>query len=138
MAARSIQTLAIDALPERVWVLTPEGRLVAEAPVARATLQRTRGLIGRRIERGEGMLFPHCRSVHTWLMSRAIDIVYLDEAGAVCRVVHTLRPWRFSAARRPARHVLELTAGRAAEVGLEPGMPLRFEGAPGSRRAVAA
>ncbi len=84
---------------------------------------RMRGLIGRAAPgAGEGMLFPGCTSVHTWLMSYPIDVVYLDDHATVTRVRSSVRPWRFSRGGRGARHVLELAEGEAGRLHLQPGV----------------
>lgn len=71
-------------------------------------------------------MFPRCNSVHTWLMSYPIDIVYLDDALTVTRVRSSVRPWRFSMGGRGARQVLELTAGEAARLRLQPGVRIEI------------
>jgi uncharacterized membrane protein (UPF0127 family) len=52
-----------------------------------------------------------------------IDAVWLDRDLLVVGVTHDVAPWR-TAAQRGARAVLELPAGEAAALGLEPGEPL--------------
>ena len=78
------------------------------------------------MEADEGLLIEPCSSVHTFAMRFAVDVVFVDDAGRVLRVVEDLRPWRLAACRR-SRKVLELAGGRAREVGLEIGDELRFE-----------
>ncbi|MGH3052177.1 MAG: DUF192 domain-containing protein [Gaiellaceae bacterium] len=93
--------------------------LLAEAPFA-----RMRGLLGRdRLERGEGLLLRPASSIHTFFMRFPIDAVWLDRNLLVVGVTHDIAPWR-TAAQRGARAVLELPAGEAAVLGLEPGEKL--------------
>lgn len=73
---------------------------------------RARGLLGRRLRNDQGMLIEPCASVHTFGMSHAIDVLYLDRNNRIIKIVERLRPWRTSACRG-ARKVLELPAGRA-------------------------
>ena len=113
--------------PSVVDVRAPSGQLVARARVAHSLWSRLRGLIARPLPEGEGLLLPACSSVHTHFMSDPIDVVYLSRDEAIVKVVSELRPWRFSAARRGAKHVLELPAGSAAASGLEPGQQLTIE-----------
>ena len=83
---------------------------------------RARGLLARPVPGpGEGMLFPGCTSVHTAFMGYAIDVVFLDRASVITKVANNVRPWRFSAAARGTRHVLELAAGEADRLGLTVG-----------------
>ena len=117
---------------------SPRGQTVARARVARSAWSRLRGLIGRRLPEGEGLLFPSCTSVHTHFMWYAIDLVYLSDDDdddldddddddddvvvvVVVKVVHAIRPWRWSWGGRRARHVLELPAGTAARLAIERG-----------------
>lgn len=87
---------------------------------------RLRGLIGRPAPAaGTAWLFARCRAVHTLGMRYPIDVVFVDRAYRVCRVVPALAPGRMAASLR-ARHVLELRAGEAARLGLMPGVAVRL------------
>ena len=56
---------------------------------------------------GEGLLIPRCRSVHTFGMRFAIEILFLDDVGRVIDLRREVRPRRI--ARNPAAAaVLEL------------------------------
>ncbi|WP_354699509.1 hypothetical protein DSM112329_05226 [Paraconexibacter sp. AEG42_29] len=117
------------------FVITCRGRvLCAQCTVARTSRQRLRGLIGRPLPAGGGLLIVPCASVHTAFMRRAIDVVFLDRAGCVLRVVPALGPWRVVACRG-SRAVLELPAGTCTAVGVAAGVTLRSAGAelPGRR-----
>ena len=100
---------------------SPRGQTVARARVARSAWSRLRGLIGRRLPEGEGLLFPSCTSVHTHFMWYAIDLLYVSDDDDVVKVVHAIRPWRWSWGGRRARHVLELPAGTAVRLAIERG-----------------
>jgi uncharacterized membrane protein (UPF0127 family) len=90
-------------------------------PVASSVIEQIAGLIGRR-ERADLFLFiPRCRSVHTWFMRSAIDIVFLDADSTVVGVVEDARPWRTFRGPLPARAVLELPPGYARELGVSVG-----------------
>jgi uncharacterized protein len=62
-----------------------------------------------------GLLLPRCRSVHTFGMRFALDLVWLGAGGAVVRIDRGVRPWRVRSCRR-ARSVLELRSGPAEEL----------------------
>jgi uncharacterized membrane protein (UPF0127 family) len=80
---------------------------------ARGWAGRLRGLIGRCEWPAQVALrLAPCRSVHTCGMRFAVDLVWLDRAGAVVRVDCGVRPWRLRWCRR-ARAVLEVRAGGA-------------------------
>ena len=61
------------------------------------------------------MLIERCASIHTFFMRFPLDVVFLDADFTVRRIVRDLRPWRLAAASGAA-HVLELPAGRLAQV----------------------
>lgn len=98
--------------------------LAADSPLA-----RMRGLLGRKeLPRGEGMLLRPAASVHTALMRFPIDVVFVDGAGRVLDIAHSVRPWR-AVACRGAKAVVELAAGecsrRDLQLGDELGLPQR-------------
>jgi uncharacterized membrane protein (UPF0127 family) len=87
--------------------------------VARSGWSRLRGLALRRQPPDEPLLVPRCRSVHTFGMRFALDLVWLARGGRVVRVDRGVRPWRVRSCGE-AIEVLELAAGRADE--MMPGM----------------
>jgi uncharacterized membrane protein (UPF0127 family) len=73
---------------------------------------RLRGLIGRRSwPAGVALEIPRCRSVHTFGVRFALDLVWLDGERRVVRVDRAVAPWRIRFCRR-ARSVLELRTSR--------------------------
>ena len=58
------------------------------------------------------MLFPRCRSVHTFGMCFAIDVVFLDGHGWPIEARRAVSPGRVVACRRAAA-VIEMKAGAA-------------------------
>jgi uncharacterized membrane protein (UPF0127 family) len=79
--------------------------------VARGLRARLVGLAFRRgMEAGEVLVIPRCRSVHTFGMRFAIDVVFLDARGRVVDVRHRVRPFRVVGCRRAAA-VVETRAG---------------------------
>jgi uncharacterized membrane protein (UPF0127 family) len=83
------------------------GRLV---PVAVTRLSRLLGLaLLDRAAAGPGLLIPRCRSVHTFGMRFALDLVFLDD-DQKARSVRRALPARRVASDRSARAVLELPA----------------------------
>jgi uncharacterized membrane protein (UPF0127 family) len=83
--------------------------------VARSRRSRLRGLAFRREPPAEPLLIPRCRSVHTFGMRFALDLVWLGRGGRVVRVDCDVPPWRVRACRE-AVEVLELPAGKAREM----------------------
>ena len=109
----------------RASVTTTGGIEVApRCELADDTLARAVGLLGRKgLEPGGGLLISRTGSVHMFFMRFAIDVVFVDKAGTIVKIVPNLRPWRVAMALR-AKSALELPSGTAATLGLEPGMVL--------------
>jgi uncharacterized membrane protein (UPF0127 family) len=102
--------------------------------VARSFGARLVGLLGRRaLAPEQALLLVPCDNVHTFFMRFAIDVVFVDRDGVVLAVVPRLAPWRVAAARR-AHACLELAAGVAAVLGLEPGRRIAQLAAAGRMR----
>ena len=97
----------LDALPGRDL---PGGLRVVEA---RTRAERAKGLA--RLDAmppGLALHIPRCRSVHTFGMRFALDLIWLDRAGAVVRVDRGVPPRRVRTCLR-ARSVTETAAGGA-------------------------
>ncbi len=106
----------------RVVNVTRNALLAERADLADSFLARARGLLGRSdLAPGEGLVIRPCNAVHTLGMAFAIDVVYLDAASRVLRVVGNLRPWRLGPVVRGSRVVVELPAGTVAATGTRPG-----------------
>jgi uncharacterized membrane protein (UPF0127 family) len=111
-------------------ISAPDGRVVCtRCELAESTVARMRGLLGRTgLDEGEGMLINPAPSVMTFFMRFPIDVVFLDKNRTIVKIAHSLGPWRTAGARR-AVAALELPAGTAATLGLEPGMALVLDDA---------
>jgi uncharacterized membrane protein (UPF0127 family) len=104
------------------------GDAAFELVVAQSFLVRLRGLAGLDADEIVPLLFPGSRSLHTFGMRAAIDVVWLEvEAGGarVMEVGEGVEPGGFAGAPRGSDRVgtvaLELLAGDAAALGLRPG-----------------
>ncbi|MCM5572013.1 DUF192 domain-containing protein [Burkholderiaceae bacterium FT117] len=108
------------------WLLMrPDGSSCA-LRLTRATgfVERLRGLLGRPLpEPGQGIWLEPCNAVHTLGMAGAIDLLFLDAARRVVRVVPSLDPWR-AAGWRDAVSTVELRAGEADRLRIVPGSRL--------------
>lgn len=98
-------------LPRRLERLPPVAVAALggrEVRLARDPLARLLGLVGlRALPADAGLLLPRTRSVHTFGMRCALDLVWLDRDGRVVRVDRGVRPRRLRACRA-ARAVVEL------------------------------
>ena len=83
--------------------------------VADSVWSRLVGLAARRDPpEGWALLFPHCRSVHTFGVRFPIDVVFLDRWGWPIDIRRAVKPWWVVTCGRAAA-VIELAAGRADE-----------------------
>ena len=92
---------------------------------------RLRGLLGRTdLPEGHGLLLSPCGAIHCSGMKFSIDAVFLsggkDGEFQVLRVAEHLAPGA-RAAHKGAKHVLELTAGRAEARGLREGQRIAMD-----------
>ena len=86
--------------------------------VAEATTRRARALGLARLDAlpdDQALRIPRCRSVHTFGMRFALDLVWLGPDGDVVRVDRAVPPRRLRTCLR-ARAVVECAAGRADPV----------------------
>lgn len=104
------------ALASRLARLPLATVLGADFPVATGAQARLLGLAGLpRREAGAGLLIPRCSSVHTFGMRFALDLYFLDDAGAVLAVRRWI-PARRVIRCRGARAVLEMPAAQGGEI----------------------
>jgi uncharacterized membrane protein (UPF0127 family) len=112
-------------LPRIVRIVAGDGiEVCARCEVAERTIPRMRGLLGRTgLGPGEGMLINPAPSVMTFFMRFPIDVVFIDKTHTIVKIVHSLGPWKTAGARGSSA-ALELPAGTAAALDLQPGMSL--------------
>ncbi len=94
--------------------------------VADGFLSRLRGLIGvTSLQNGEGLYFPRCNSIHMWMMSIPLDVLFLkkeNESWRVLKVYQGVRPWKvLPVSCLQADDALELPQGSVARIGLRVG-----------------
>jgi len=112
----------------RQALLTESGHLIAHVEVARSFWPRFRGLMLRRsMDPETGVLFPRCGSIHTFMMRMPIDVVFVRD-GTISSIHPAVPPNRTLADR--GCDALELVAGRAEALRLQPGDLIRTEDAP--------
>lgn len=102
--------------------------LVPDLEIARTSWSRFVGLMGRaELPSGTGLWIEPCNSIHMFFMRFAIDVLFLDRAGRVKRVMLRLKPWRVSPIVFGARTTVELPAGTLVDRSVQ-GHTLRLEG----------
>jgi uncharacterized membrane protein (UPF0127 family) len=101
---------------------------IGRVEVAETRWERTRGLLGRgSLGPGAALLIERCGAVHTVGMRFALDLVFLDRAWRVTRVVRAVPPGRLMAGGGwRAVRVLECEAGCVDMAGVQPGEALEL------------
>ncbi len=93
--------------------------------IARTPMTRLVGLGFRQdFPSGKGLLITPCNSVHTFWPRFAIDVVFLTADFRIVRICARLAHKRLSPIVWQAHQVLELPAGTAESLALEPGQSL--------------
>ncbi|MGE5398733.1 MAG: DUF192 domain-containing protein [Chitinophagales bacterium] len=93
---------------------------------ARTFWKRFLGLMGQPPKPDQALLIKPCSSVHTFFMRFPIDIIFLDSGNQVLKVIDGLKPWRMTSWVRNSEVVVELPAGAALEIGIQPGDIIRL------------
>jgi uncharacterized membrane protein (UPF0127 family) len=102
--------------------------LVSDGVVADNYWTRFKGLMGvRSLTDGYGLLLKNESAIHTFGMRLAIDVVYLDAAGAVLCVTRAMPPSRIGPLVRGTRNVLELPIGTLARTNTQQGDQLEIK-----------
>lgn len=96
----------------RLENLTRHVTLSSAAMAACTFWRRLAGLLGRRsMAVDEALIFPECRSVHTWFMRMPIDVMAIGRDGAVLHCAACVRPWRMVWPVPGAWAIVELAPG---------------------------
>lgn len=96
--------------------------LLGDLQIAKALYPRMKGLLGTSsLGENQGLWIHRCNSVHTFFMNYAIDIVFLDRHLKVRAVKANVQPGRVVWPNWYSTSVVEMKAGRAAELNLKPG-----------------
>ena len=89
--------------------------------LADTSASRNRGLLKHTgLEPGHGLWIVPCEGVHTFFMKFPLDLVYIDRARRVKKVVRAVPPWRMSLCLT-AHSVIELPVGVIDQTGTAKG-----------------
>lgn len=108
---------------------TERNSVLGEAiEVAATSVQRVKGLLGRDcLADGQGLLFKHASSLHTFFMQFPIDIIFADKNGKVLKVAPEVRPFKLVAAPLRSFFAIELPVGAIEHSQTRPGDHLIFD-----------
>ena len=85
--------------------------IIAENPLfALDFFTRTRGMIFRKFDGFDAMVFAHCNCIHSIFMQMPIDVIFVDNENKIC-ALRELRPWVPFCRVPKARTVIELPYG---------------------------
>jgi hypothetical protein len=86
--------------------------LAKDAKVASSFSERTTGLLNRTTFKiGEALVIKPCKSVHTFFMMFAIDVLFVNKDNKVIRAIENLKPFRMTSIVWGAAYVVELPVG---------------------------
>jgi uncharacterized protein len=90
--------------------------------------QRARGLLLRESLLGQaGVLIQPCRAIHTFGMSQAIDVIFLDRLGAIKELHASVKPFRMVRSTQAGElSTLELSSGSIKRYELWVGDLIKF------------
>jgi len=91
------------------------------------TIERTKGLLGKKALTAGGLWIKPCNSVHTFGMKFPIDLIYLNKNNVIIKTVSALKVWRASGCFRAAS-ILELPTGTIQQFNLQNGTQSRWIG----------
>jgi uncharacterized membrane protein (UPF0127 family) len=120
-------------LPQAPLIIeTAKGPQTFNVEMATTNEQQERGLMFRKnVPPNEGMLFDFRREgEHAFWMKNTIislDMLFIKADGTIARIAANAKPLSEDSipSYQPVRAVLEIAAGRAAQLGLKPGDKVR-------------
>lgn len=96
--------------------------IAGRVEIARTFLKRLIGLMGRsNLMDDQGLYFPGCKSIHTFGMKLAIDVLFIDKYMRITKMIRCLKPNRVALAPLSTRDTLELAGGVLEKHGLAVG-----------------
>jgi uncharacterized membrane protein (UPF0127 family) len=108
------------------------GMVATTTELAVTRSARRKGLLDRAaLDPSSALVLAPCLMVHTAFMRFAIDVIFVDRAGRVVRIVPDLVPWRI-AASFGAYATVELAAGALVSRDVAVGDYLYLEGSAGA------
>lgn len=82
---------------------------------------RLQGMIGRGFDAFDAIVFPRCSAIHTFFMSRKLDVIFLDSHNQILRTIPVCPAWRPAFTCPGASSVIELPEGTLTNTRTEPG-----------------
>ncbi|NOG59741.1 MAG: DUF192 domain-containing protein [Proteobacteria bacterium] len=90
-------------------------------------IERMQGLLGRPpLQPDQALLISPCSSVHTFFMTYAIDLAFINKNWKIKKLVSSLMPFRMAYSPGTTM-VVEMPVGTIEQLKLETGMTLLWE-----------
>ena len=128
LALGLIAGLTFAATVEPLEIITRAGVHVFEVELAITDAERAKGLMFRReLPAGRGMLFDFKsdQMVAMWMRNTyvSLDMIFIRADGRVAHIAENTKPQSEAiiSSRVPVRGVLEVVAGTAKKLGIQPG-----------------
>jgi len=97
-------------------------QIAIELAIAESFISRLQGLMfTRSLPMGSALWIRKCKSIHTFFMNFAIDVIFIDKNLVVKRVYRNLAPWHMTKIIWQADSVIELSAGTLSSVRVDIG-----------------
>lgn len=100
--------------------LTRDTILSLRPRLAKGLYWRGRGMVGRKFEEFDALVFDRCNAIHTFLMRMPIDIIFIDRDNRVCGLRKVFPAWRMTMVRGAAMTIelpAEALTPRNCEIG---------------------
>ena len=86
--------------------------ICSKMKIAESFTERLKGLMfSEELPECDGFLINPCRSIHTFFMLYAIDVVFINKRLQVVKVIKNIKPWNITAIYFRADRVLEMKSG---------------------------
>lgn len=105
------------------------GEVLAENVVlAHSFWKRLKGLMfTKSLTLGTALHIQPCRSIHTFFMNYAIDVLHLDSQHRIIGIEACIKPGKFGSRIRSTASVVELPAGSIAQTKTTIGQAVQFQ-----------
>ncbi len=91
---------------------TKNKEILSSLKQAETFLSKAIGLLNKQgLEKGEGLLFTNCGSIHTLGMRFSIDVIFLDAGNRVVKTVSCLKPMRLCFGPFKTKYIIESFCG---------------------------
>ena len=100
-----------------IYNLSKQVYIAKQVFFARSLFSRSRGMIGRRFDGFDAMVFYKCNAIHTMFMGMNLDVLFVNNENKVCFLCEKLVPWRVMVRCAEAVTVVELPEGVIAATG---------------------